>query len=81
MGPLKGQPDIASAADVPIIAGISGSVSKSADMTVQTTCTSFMKPSAKSGRMGRSIRREVKVSFSLGRPSRLKNPPGILPTE
>ena len=32
-----------------------------------------------SGRIGRSMRREVSVSFSLGRPSRLKKPPGILP--
>ena len=29
-------------------------------------------PSANSGRIGRSIRREVSVSFSVGRPSRLK---------
>ena len=27
---------------------------------------------ANSGRIGRSIRREVRVSFSVGRPSRLK---------
>ena len=31
--------------------------------------------------MGRSINLEVSVSFSLGRASRLKKPPGILPTE
>ena len=35
--------------------------------------------SGKSGRIGRSMRREVSVSFSDGRPSRLKKPPGILP--
>jgi hypothetical protein len=32
-----------------------------------------------SGRIGRSMSREVSVSFSEGRPSRLKKPPGILP--
>ena len=51
------------------------------DSTVSTTWTSFMKPSGKSGRIGRSVRRAVRVSFSVGRPSRLKKPPGILPTE
>jgi hypothetical protein len=81
MGPLKGTPEIARAAEVPIMAGISGSISLSADITVQMTCTSFMKPLGNSGRIGRSIRREVRVSFSEGRASRLKNPPGILPTE
>ena len=43
------------------------------------TCTSFLKPSTKSGRIGRSISREVSTSFSDGRASRLKKPPGILP--
>ena len=38
-------------------------------------------PLLNSGRSGRSIRREVSVAFSEGRPSRLMNPPGILPTE
>ena len=36
-------------------------------------------PPAKSGRIGRSMRREVSVSFSVGRPSRLKKPPGMRP--
>jgi hypothetical protein len=40
---------------------------------------SFRKPSGNSGRIGRSISRDVSVSFSAGRPSRLKKPPGILP--
>jgi len=37
-------------------------------------------PSANNGRIGRSIKRLVKTAFSLGLPSRLINPPGILPT-
>jgi len=42
-------------------------------------CVSQRKPSGKSGRSGRSQSREVRTSFSVGRPSRLKKPPGILP--
>jgi hypothetical protein len=72
-------PEIASAAEAPIIAGMSESISGFSDSTVMMTWTSFMKPSGKSGRIGRSIRREVRISFSLGRPSRLKKPPGMRP--
>ena len=46
---------------------------------VQMICVSLRKPPANSGRIGRSISREVSTSFSVGRPSRLKKPPGILP--
>src|ERR1035437_4466060 len=42
-------------------------------------CTSFMKPFGNDGLMGRSICRAVRVALSLGRDSRLMNPPGILP--
>ena len=48
-------------------------------MTVAMTWTSLQKSSGNSGRIGRSIRREVSVSFSVGRPSRLKKPPGMRP--
>ena len=44
-----------------------------------TKTNSIIKSFTNSGRMGRSIRRDVRVSFSLGLASRLKNPPGILP--
>jgi hypothetical protein len=57
----------------------SGSFSRSCERTVAITCVSQRKPFGKSGRVGRSIRREVRISFSAGRPSRLKNPPGIFP--
>jgi hypothetical protein len=43
------------------------------------TWTSFVKPFGQSGRMGRSIMRAVRIAFSVGRPSRLKKPPGIFP--
>ena len=38
---LKGMPETASAADAPIIAGISGSISGSSDTTIATTWTSL----------------------------------------
>ena len=79
MGPMKGAPESVNAAEAATMATMSGSFSRSCDKTVATTWVSQRKPGAKSGRMGRSIRREVSVSFSDGRPSRLKKPPGILP--
>ena len=42
-------------------------------------CVSWVKPLGKSGRSGRSISREVRISFSVGRPSRLNQPPGDAP--
>ena len=68
-----------SAAEAAIMATTSGSFSISCDSTVQTTWVSCLKPGTNSGRIGRSISREVRVSFSVGRASRLKKPPGILP--
>jgi hypothetical protein len=58
---------------------MSASFSWSAERTVTKTWTSFLKPSGKSGRIDRSIRRLARISLSDGRPSRLRNPPGILP--
>ena len=72
-------PEIASAAEAPSSEAMSGSTSALTESTEATTCTSLMKPSGNSGRIGRSIRREVSVSFSVGRPSRLKKPPGMRP--
>ena len=46
-----------------------------------TICVSLRQASGNSGRSGRSIRREVRISRSEGRPSRLKKPPGIFPAE
>ncbi len=72
-------PEMVSAALAPIIATMSGSFCWSCASTVQITWVSFLKPAGNNGRIGRSISREVRVSFSAGRPSRLKKPPGILP--
>ena len=59
--------------------GCRAPVMRSADSTVQMTCTSFVKPFGQSGRIGRSIIRAVRIARSVGRPSRLKKPPGIFP--
>jgi hypothetical protein len=69
---MKGTPDSVSAAEAATIETMSGSFSRSWERTVTTTWVSLRQPSTKSGRIGRSIRRETSVSFSLGRPSRLK---------
>jgi hypothetical protein len=79
MGPLNGAPEMASAAETPSMAGTSGFTAGFSDLTVAMTCTSRPKPLANSGRMGRSISREVRISPSLGRPSRRKKPPGMRP--
>jgi hypothetical protein len=78
-GPPKGAPARASAADAPIKASTSESFCWSEESTVATICTSLVKPSGKSDLIGLSIRRALRISFSVIRPSRLKNPPGILP--
>ena len=38
-----------------------------------------VEPSGNSGRIGRSMSRAVRVSLVVGRPSRLRKPPGNLP--
>ena len=52
----------------------------SATSGIATIWTSFLNPSGKDGRMGRSIMRAVRVAFSLGRASRFRYPPGMRPT-
>ncbi len=51
----------------------------SAESTVAMHCTSLRYPFGNSGRIGRSIIRAVRIARSVGRPSRLKKPPGIFP--
>ena len=72
-------PEIVKAALAPIKAAISEFFSASADITVHMTCTSFVNELGNNGLRGRSINLETRVSFSVGLPSLLKNPPGILP--
>ena len=61
------------------IAAASPLHAQDAEMTKQATCVSCMNPSGNIGRNGRSVRRLARISFSPGRPSRLKKPPGIFP--
>ncbi len=78
-GVSNGMSEMHSEADAPIRARVSDSFSRSADHKRALICVSQPQPSGKSGRIGRSIRRQVRISFSFCRPSRLKKPPGILP--
>ena len=79
IGPMKGIPDKVRALEAAIIAIMSGLVSPSWERTVRITWVSFLNPSGKRGLIGLSISLDVKVSNSVGLPSRLKNPPGIFP--
>ena len=81
IGPSKGTLEIHVAKLEPTIAVNSGELSGSTDNTVFTTCTSFLKFSGNKGRIGLSIIRAASVALSVGLPSLLINPPGILPTE
>jgi hypothetical protein len=72
IGPFHGMSEMASAALAPFTMAMSDSFFWSADIRMPMIWTSFRKPSGKSGRQGRSHRRDVRISFSEGRPSRLK---------
>jgi hypothetical protein len=78
-GPFHGTGETLSATEAATTPRTSASFSWSADSTVTKTWTSFLKPSGNSGRIERSITRLARISLSDGRPSRLRNPPGILP--
>ena len=75
----NGISESASAAEAPVMARTSESLSVSADSTKAMTCVSKRQPAGNSGRIGRSMRRLVSVSFSVALPSRLKKPPGMRP--
>ena len=78
-GPPNGISEITKAADAPTAASVSASISGSDEYTEATIWVSFCQPFGKRGLAGRSINRADSTSFSLGLPSLLKNPPGILP--
>ena len=79
IGPIKGNPAIKAAIDAPVTAKTSGGTLSSIAIVVATICTSSRNQFGNKGRMGRSIRRQIRVAFSGGRPSRRKKPPGIRP--
>ena len=81
MGPCQGMSEMERAMLAPTMAAISGEQSWSTLMTVHTTVTSLRISLGNRGRMGRSITRLVMTALSLGRPSRFRKEPGILPTE
>ena len=79
IGPLKGMFEISRAADAASIAATSESFSSSTERTDATIWVSWKYFFGNRGLMERSMIREVRISFSLGRPSLLKKPPGIFP--
>ena len=79
IGPSNGMPLIINAAEAALIDSTSCGFSWSAPMTVVTTWVSLRKSLGNDGRNGRSVRRQVRTASSVGRPSRRKNEPGILP--
>ena len=76
----KGRGDSMTAAEAAVMESTSDSFSWSEEMTLASTCTSSGRPLGNNGRIGRSMRRETRVSRSDGRPiSRRKKLPGIRP--
>ena len=67
------------AAEAALMASTSWGFTWSAPKIVPTTWTSLRNPSGNDGRRGRSISRQVRMAWSVARPSRRKNEPGILP--
>ena len=80
VGPAQGISEILKAMELPIIAKGSGGMLGSTESAVAMTTTSLYSPFGKRGRIGLSIRREVRIPLSLALPSRFLKPPGILPT-
>ena len=81
IGPSQGMSEIASASEAPLMPRMFAGFFWSTDMTVATTCTSFLIHSGKRERIERSIMRPLRIAVSEGRPSRFMNPPGTLPAE
>ena len=65
--------------DAPVTASTSGGTSSSMERVVAMIWISSLSQWGNRGRMGRSIRRLMRMAFSGGRPSRRRKPPGILP--
>ena len=78
-GPKNGSGEIISAAEAPLMQRMSCGVTRSAERTVQITCTSLRKPFGHSGRIGRSIIRAVRVARSVARPFALEEAARDLP--
>ncbi len=79
IGPENGRPASWVEAEAALMATTSYRWSGLSAITVTTTWISLRRPLTKDGRSGRSIRRQVRIASSEGRPSRRKNEPGIRP--
>ena len=62
-----------------VMLSTSGSLTPSLDITFDMIWTSSVKPLGNNGRIGRSVRRLVRISRVVGRPSRFKYPPANRP--
>ena len=80
MGPFQGTEEQAVTMKAPREATTSTGLSWSTARAVQVMTTSLRSSSSKKGRIGRSIRRMVRMAFSEGRPSRRLKEPGMRPT-
>src|SRR4051794_1424446 len=78
-GPLNGRPESLVDIEAPFMATTSYGWAGSSARIVSTTWTSLRSPLVNDGRSGRSIRRQVRIASSLGRPSRRKKEPGMRP--
>ena len=78
-GPTNGSGEIINAAEAPLMQRCRAAVIRSAERTVQITCTSFLKPFGQSGRIGRSIMRAVSMARSVGAALALEEAAGDLP--
>ena len=79
IGPENGSPESWVDSEAALIATTSYRCSGCSAMIVSTIWTSLRRPFTNEGRSGRSIRRQVRMASSDGRPSRRKNEPGIRP--
>ena len=78
-GPFQGMSESNRAVEALLTASTSVSFTRSVESTRVWTMVSKRQDLGKRGRIGRSIKRAVRVSFSRGRVSRLKKPPGMRP--
>ena len=79
IGPLNGMSETVSAAEAARAANASGAVSSPPEMRLINTWVSAWKSSGNKGRNALSTNREMRISCSEGRASRLKKPPGNFP--
>lgn len=75
----SGMSEMAAAAPAAVMASASGACVPPQAINSCSTCVSQKKPSAKTGRRGRSTSREMSTSLSRAFPSRFTNPEDVVP--